>query len=64
MISEDFALMKNRLAEESLDASPRHFDNRTLRLERGLYVIRERTTCNATSTLAHKSEYLAEICGD
>jgi hypothetical protein len=64
MISEDFALMKNRLAEESLDASPRHFDNRTLRLERGLYVIRERTTCNPTSNPARKSEYPPESCGD
>lgn len=42
MVTEDVVVTTNRLPEELYDAAPCHFDNRTLQLERGLYVIRER----------------------
>lgn len=41
---DDVVVTVDRLSEEIFDTNPRHFDNRMLRLERGLYVIRERTS--------------------
>ncbi|MEW6127025.1 MAG: hypothetical protein AB1757_08300 [Acidobacteriota bacterium] len=45
---DDFPVTVDGLHEEIFDANPRHFDNRALRLERGLYVIRERTNDKVT----------------
>jgi hypothetical protein len=64
MILEDLAEATKRLSEKVVDANPRHFDTRTLRLERGLYVIRERTSRNFSDSRAQTNEASSAVCGD
>ena len=64
MVLKDFAVMTNRLSEEVSDKTPRHFDHRALRLERGLYVIRERANGNFSDSSMRKNDYPSKICGD
>ena len=61
MVYEDFAVTTKHPSEELTHIAPCHFDNRILRLERGLYVIREQTHHNANDNRAQKNEYLAEV---
>jgi len=64
MIVEDFVVATKRLPEKIVDANPHHFDIRALRLERGLYVIRERTSRNFSDSSPRKNDYSSEVCDD
>ncbi len=64
MVLDEITATTNRLPEELGHPKPRHFDHRTLRLERGLYVIRERTNRTLSDNLTQKKGYPVDPCSE